>query len=161
MTTIATDGILICSDGRATSNSDAIQTNDAIKIVQFYGRIYAATGPECLLAPLAEWHNAGADPNSTPVRGEDGGWALLVIDDHYGEARMRLYDSEAPYPVVVGPPYVMGSGGRWAMGAMLAGVDARRAVEIACLKDVYSGGELHVVNIAEALGLQAVKEAAE
>jgi ATP-dependent protease HslVU (ClpYQ) peptidase subunit len=47
------------------------------------------------------------------------------------------------------PPHglVWGSGGAYAMGAMLAGANVRKAVEIAAIGDVNTGGEIHVYDI--------------
>lgn len=40
-------------------------------------------------------------------------------------------------------PYANGSGFELALGAMDAGVSARNAVEIACKRDIFSGGEIN------------------
>jgi ATP-dependent protease HslVU (ClpYQ) peptidase subunit len=40
--------------------------------------------------------------------------------------------------------HAIGSGGNAALGAFMAGVDAKKAVEIACQIDAGSGGQIHV-----------------
>lgn len=54
------------------------------------------------------------------------------------------------------PPFALGIGSDYAMGAILAGASAERAVEIACELDTHCGGEIVVMEIP-----QAQKEAAE
>jgi len=45
--------------------------------------------------------------------------------------------------------HAVGSGGPAAIGAMLAGADARQAAEIACQVDIGSGGEICVFELNE------------
>ena len=45
------------------------------------------------------------------------------------------------------PFYVIGSGWKWAMGALEAGASAKRAVEIAAKYDSNTGGEIEVLKL--------------
>lgn len=47
------------------------------------------------------------------------------------------------------PPYAMGSGFRYAMGAMAAGASARSAVDITTVLDAYTGGTVQSANMFE------------
>jgi ATP-dependent protease HslVU (ClpYQ) peptidase subunit len=49
--------------------------------------------------------------------------------------------------VEVGKPYAIGSGGSYAMGAMLAGATAKEAVKIAMKLDVDTGGKIKSMRV--------------
>ena len=156
MTTIAVTLTEIAADSRATRNHE-IASWQSQKIIVDNGVIYAVSGAEDMSEPARKWHAAGADPDKAPKCNAELGWLLLVIDRN----GMWVYDDKSPHPLKVIAPWTMGSGRDWAMGAMLAGASAKEAVEIACSRDVWSGPPVKVVNIAEALGLSQVREAAE
>ena len=61
---------------------------------------------------------------------------------------VMYFDSVYPNKVVA-DFYAIGSGNELALGAMAAGADARRAVEIAIMLDTSSGGEIHTMNVFE------------
>lgn len=151
MTVIACDGRQIASDGLMTYGRERAPQSIK-KITARNGRIIAAAGCR-LFDTLIEWIEEGADPNSVPKIEDEDSWMLLVIEP---DGRMRTYHSKAPYSAEAFPPFAMGCGAPYAMGAMLAGASARRAVEIACELDVYCGGEIVVFDLP-----CAQKEAAE
>jgi len=70
-----------------------------------------------------------------------------------------------PYLSGVDVPFAIGAGSDYALGAMDYGASPEEAVRGACRRNVFTGGEIQVVNIAAALGLQpqaaALAEAAE
>lgn len=160
MTTIAIDGVTIAADGLRTRGSE-ICGLDHRKLKVDSGAVYAFTGKAPMFGPMVEWHLKGAKPDDLP-KGADkdddsSSWTLIVIDgDGIGK-----YSSSCLYIERFDPPIAFGAGCDYALGAMLAGASARQAVEIACKVDVWSGGEIQIVNIAEAIGLQKVREAAE
>jgi hypothetical protein len=157
MTTIATDGIIIAADTQSVRGHNEIAPWRQEKIVRRHGRVYASSGSANIRDALIEWHNAGCNPKEIPVCSKEaGGWTLLVIDT----TGMHICNEDTPYPMTVTPPFTMGSGGDWAMGAMHAGSSPERAVEIACQLDVYSGTPVRAINIAEALGLQRLEAVA-
>lgn len=146
MTTIATDGKTIAADGQIVASGERLFL-DAKKIVVKHGRIYALAGVAAMLEPLIEWHNDGADPSCMPSA-KDNAWYLLVIDR---DRSVGYYTNECAYPTMMQYPTALGSGERFAMGAMLAGKSPREAVEIACKVDVNSGGTITEIDIALAL----------
>lgn len=149
MTTIAIDshGVHIAADGLINASGSRI-THNARKIRVDSGAIYALAGTTCLFEPLIKWHKAGADPANVPA-GLDSEWALLVVT----KDGAVLFSRDVPYPEQQYYPWTQGTGYRYAMGALKAGASAQRAVEIACEIDIHSGGEIQVVNIAQALGM--------
>ena len=158
MTTIAIDALgNIAADGRRTAGNEIIRY-DAEKIKVSHGRIYALTGCCSLLDALISWHHAGADASKMPTYKGDGGWYLIVFQAD----GMYTYSNDVPYSMgdEIKAPMAFGSGQNWAMGAMLAGKSAKEAVEIACKVDIYSGGQIKVMNIADTLAPK-LKEAAE
>jgi hypothetical protein len=155
MTIICTDGDTVASDSLVTFGNER-GVKDGVKMVVDDGRIYAASGLYCLPA-LVRWHKADADVRNLPVIEGDDAWALLVIEP----SGMTYYSKALPYPTPVAPPFALGTGCDFALGAMYAGGSPREAAEIACRLDIKCGGAIQVVNIAEALGLDKIREAAE
>lgn len=151
MTTIATDGATIAADGLVQSNG-IVATRSFRKIVVEDCVIYALAGTMCMLRPLIEWVKAGADPERAPKTAESD-WGCLLVIDGLGKEGARCYFSKAPYPDSVDFPFAIGSGREIALGAMKAGKTPRQALDIAADCDIYSGGEIQVVDIAQALGL--------
>ena len=156
MTVIAADGTHIVADGRTLFGHSEIGLEDTRKIVVRDRVIYAISGVGVLLEPLIAWHLSGATPSDAPACAGEA-WSFLVID----AAGPGYYCHQAPYRGRMNYPLTLGCGADYALGAMLAGADARRAVEIACSKDAKCGGEIQVIDIAEALGLSPMREAAE
>jgi hypothetical protein len=106
---------------------------------------------------MVAWHQAGAKPDDVPKAGGDAAWYLIVID-HNGIGK---FSNTCPYIERFDPPIAFGAGQDYAMGAMLAGASAERAVAIVASLCDHTGGEIQVVNIAEALGAAPILEAAE
>jgi ATP-dependent protease HslVU (ClpYQ) peptidase subunit len=147
MTTIATDGRTIAADGLVTAGIERIDTS-ARKIVRVDGLIYALCGRTSALRPLVRWHQDGADPDTVPKVG--GEWGLVVIDPNQPHA--HYYHNDALFPSFVPYPCAFGTGEQFARGAMLAGADPRRAVEIAAECDVNTGGTITHLDIGPAIG---------
>ncbi len=104
---------------------------------------------------MIKWHLEGALPENLPKAYDhkEEGWTLVVIGANGGVSK---YTSACPYVEEFEPPIAFGAGADYAMGAMLAGADAQRAVEIVCSLCNHSGGTIQVIDIFSAL-----KEAAE
>ena len=156
MTTIAIKDGFICADSLTTFGHER-SMQPAEKLVVGSSAVYAISGLASIGAELVKWHEAGADPKQMPVIGSGEKWALLVAK----REGVFLYQVDAPYPFQVRPPFGIGSGAEFAMGAMMAGASAERAVEIACRLSTNSGLPVQVINISEALGLEPIREAAE
>lgn len=157
MTTIATDGVTIAADGLRMWGSERRGT-DFQKIIMRHGRIYAFTGMAPMMDPMIGWHHEGANVDALPKMGTDAEWGCLIVIDRDGIAK---YSHGCPYIERFDPPIAFGAGADYAMGAMLAGVGPRRAVEVAASLCYHTGGTIAEVDIAGALGLSQIKEAAE
>ena len=159
MTTIAIDRYgTIAADGQRTWGDDIVSRTEQ-KIRIRYGRIYALTGTAAMFEALIEWHEKQkADPEQAPKCAGDNDWQLMVIER---PGIVLRYTNTCPYPEIFEPPVAFGAGLDLAKGAMLFGATAEQAVRLAIETTNHSGGEIQVVNIAEALGLDVVKEAAE
>lgn len=77
---------------------------------------------------MAEWYEAGADPKLWPKSQEGEDWARLVV---LSEGKVFEYENTPVRQPLIAPFMAWGSGADFAMGAMAAGCNAARAVEIA------------------------------
>lgn len=156
MTTIATDGKTIAADRRRVSGSRLVN-DSTIKIKVAHGRIYALTGVWAYFDAAIAWHHAGADPEKMPKTAKDDDWRLIVIER---DGSGKVFFSDTPCSENLTYPAAFGSGSDYALAMLDAGFDPAVAVRAAIKRDIHSGGEIQVINIAEALGEQ-IKEAAE
>lgn len=151
MTVIACDGRQIASDSLMCYGSERA-AQPGRKLLREFGRIFAIAG-SVIGKALVHWYMSGAHPDNAPRLGGDAHWQLLVVET---DGRMLFFTSAVPYAQPAKAPFTMGIGAAYAMGAMLAGASAKRAVEIACELEVYCGGEIVVFDMP-----QAQREAAE
>lgn len=157
MTTIAITATECAADGQRTYY-DQIRGRDFKKLRVSHGAIYAFTGLVPMLDVMVKWHVEGADPEKLPSghdKTEDG-WTLIVIQ----QRGICKYTSKCPYPEWFEPPMAFGAGQDYAMGAMLHGASAKEAIAIVSNLCNHTGGDIQVLNIADALATP-VKEAAE
>lgn len=155
MTTIATDGKTIAADGRSFLG-DVWHRDDKEKIFVEDGSIFAFAGDRPIRDAVVKWYKSGADASQIPPA-KNPTWTLMVVD----RRGITIIDSECPYPTEIVPPFAMGSGSIYAFGAMDAGCSPEEAVKAASRRDPYTGGEIQVINIAEALSACPIQEAAE
>ena len=135
MTTIVTDGKVMAADeamGNGCLHGLVVKLHRAKD-----GSILGATGEAFDYPGFLAWYDGGCEgkPNVTKdfeglILKADG--SILCVD---GEGR----SFEHPAPACVG------SGCRFAYGALDAGVDPERAVAIAIGRDAYSGGTAQVM----------------
>ena len=157
MTTIAIkDGIIAADSLMTFGNERSLRFTHKIAVRK--RAVCAVVGVGGLLDVLADWHDRGADPRDLPVIGSGEKWTLFVA---HRDGSACLYHADAPYPQWVNTPFGLGSGGDYALGAMDHGASAEEAVAIACRRDTASALPVQSVNVAEALGLTPVREAAE
>lgn len=141
MTTIAyKDGILV-SDRQATVGNSRKECG---KMWAVKGAVIAVAG--CLSDGLKfrDWWQNGMDDPDFAISDQT---SIIVVDLYTGE--VVEYDSNMVPMPVFGKAESWGSGCDYALGAMEAGTDAVRAVEIGMKFDVYSGIGLSVLNINE------------
>ena len=159
MTTIAIDKFgMIAADGLRTWGGDIVgRTEEKVRIR--HGRIYALTGTAGFFEPLIAWHGEHqANTEKMPKCEGEEAWTLIVIER---VGLVTKYTKTCPYPETFEPPVAFGAGIDLAKGAMLFGATAEQAVNLVCETTNHTGGRVLVYNIAEALGLQPVREAAE
>jgi ATP-dependent protease HslVU (ClpYQ) peptidase subunit len=160
MTTIATDGITIAADSLTTYGNERGR-RPAKKLhvrTRLDGtRIFAFSGAASMAIPVIEWFEAGAVAKDGVSGTDKEPWLMLVLDR---EGMFNVY-SGAPYVLPFDAPFAIGSGGDYALGAMMHGATAAESVGVAAKLDITTGGDVQVFNIAEALGLNKMAEAAE
>ena len=133
MTTVACDGKSLAADGMVTG-SDAVHMLSFPKARRLPdGSVFAWSG-QPNDGDAWERFLSGTDAE---IRASDGSEAIrLFLGGEiicYNEIG-RGYKQSAPCAT--------GSGVKFALAAMLAGAPSKRAVEIACELDVYSGGTI-------------------
>lgn len=149
MTTIATDGVTIAADGLSSIGGEVNGLSEQ-KIVIEGGLIYALSGTIALRAALIAWHQGGAKPADVPGM-QDADWTLLVI----GRNGLAYFTAKCAYPCKANAPFAIGSGADYASALMHAGFSPKNAIRLIIDKrlDVYTGGDIQVIDIKQALGL--------
>ena len=133
MTTIATDGKTIAAESRSIGSF--IVQGDVKKLYRLKdGRVAGTCGASWATEVFIQWMNGEGEK---PVI-EDGFGALVLGEE------VTFYCSKLS-PLIVKPPYAIGSGCEFAMGAMLAGKSPKEAVKIAIKLDEGSGGKITVM----------------
>lgn len=118
--------------------SDSQQTGsyvdriDVVKVHRIGGSLWGLAGAMAEGVAVLNWLN-GSDKPVNLKRFE-----ALQLN---AEGKVFHWD-ESLVPVEVGAPATAGSGGEYAMGAMMAGASPKKAVEIACELDTRSGGKI-------------------
>lgn len=141
MTVIATDGKTLAADTQ--QNGQYIDRLPARKLYRLQdGSLAGGAGLVASVRKLIRWLD-GLEKHPLDI---DDDTCVLVLTP---EGRVYYHDRRLE-PVEVGSPAAIGSGAPFAMGAMLAGADPKRAVEIAIELDTDSGGAVTV----ESLGPQ-------
>lgn len=137
MTTIATDGKSMAGDSRITARNEWV--GDTIKIHKAKdGRIFGCCGASADRVLFGAHING---ENAEPKLSDDFSALVLNADgtvDYY-------YDKLVPIRYLT--PMAIGSGGDFALGAMLAGKSPAEAVGIAALRDLSTGGDITTISI--------------
>lgn len=136
MTTIATDGLTVAADSRSM-RGDVIVSHHAVKLHrQDDGSVVGCSGrtPDC--ETFRAWlKDGGKRPKPT------GGFSALHVRV---DGSVWLF-TEVGEGCRVDVPAAIGSGAEFAVGAMLAGADPEKAVEVAGKRDPYTGGRTEVM----------------
>ena len=133
MTTIALDADAIAADSQLTLDESYRASARETKILKKGRKIYACAGTP-IISELIDWHEGKIKNDDLPACA----WELLV----YTGKEWRSYDSDFLSGIVAHPPYAIGSGAKFALGAMLAGATAVQAVNIASQLDIYTSGPI-------------------
>lgn len=146
MTTVVSDGVQIASDSQTTAGGE--RSGDFTKVVVDGHIVYCFAGPCYLFPLLIRWYQQGAFLEDRPSIEDDTTHSFWVIGDDPGpQAFANIH--KCPYPEPLTFPSAIGSGRKYALGALLAGADLATAVGIAAQLDVYTGGEIRVTDIPE------------
>lgn len=139
MTTIAYRNGVMAADTLITSGP--MRAGQCIKVGRAPdGTMGGCAGSLAASSELLAWLHAGAE--GSPPKTDDDVDGIVVRPD-----RSIFYWSGKVLSPVAAEFVAFGSGERYAMGAMAAGADAHRAVEVAIELDTASGGEITVVRL--------------
>lgn len=139
MTTIATDGRSMAADG-LVGCGDAITDTRFSKMRRLKdGRIAGVVGDAYDIGPALDWLDEGG---SLPDLSK--GTAMLVLAR---DGSVCSYDYRG-HCLPEAPRTALGSGMRFALGALDMGADPARAVAIAVGRDKSSGGTIQVETIS-------------
>jgi len=143
VTTIAYDGKTLAADRQM---GDWMNVGKIFKLKD--GRHIAGAGKNFdAIRRIVAWLAAGAKQNDRPdIQSEDAPDLLIV--DSKGACNWMTW----PYHeglVITEPFFAVGSGCEYALGALAAGANARRAVEIACRFDSGSGKGIDAVRVVK------------
>jgi ATP-dependent protease HslVU (ClpYQ) peptidase subunit len=142
MTTIASDGKTVAADGQASNGAELTSINN-VKITVLGDCVLGFEGLTALRPVAFDWWERGADPAEVTGAMKDQSWGLGV----FSSEGVRYFSNDCPYPSFYAYPFAMGTGESFAAGALLAGADSLRAVEVAVQKDIYTGGKITVLEI--------------
>ena len=133
MTTVATDGKSMAADGRMTSGSDQIMSEKVKKVVRIRDMLVGGAGCAYSLRAFQEYFMGKSDAEK-PKLHEDFHGIVLFEDGrvHSFNSEWQLIDEEVPMAI--------GTGGMLALAAMDCGKTPLEAVQLACTRDVFSGG---------------------
>lgn len=91
------------------------------------------------------WHKAKFDEEAVPDWTQGGDFVLLIIDKK-GE-RVRHLDTSGHVWEIHDDIVTAGSGGDYAHGALLAGVDVETALRAAAAKDIHTSEPFDIIRI--------------
>lgn len=135
MTTILADakkGVMVC-DSKATFGSEWFPIT---KVYRHEGELIGFAGTISEGMRWLDWYSNG---QRGKMPGIDNISTIILCDEG-----VRLVEPSGRFVAVEQGFYGVGTGAPAAMGAFMAGADARKAVEIACRIDAGSGGQIHV-----------------
>lgn len=157
MTSIAVkDGIMV-SDGRVTLG-DTVIKDDMVKVFCVNNHLVGGAGRARSISTFVHWLQKQTDYTIVsnevgdlvdlvpPVLEDDEGFSALVLTP---TKQVLLYDGNIPIDLGNDVYTSIGSGSVYCLAAMDAGASAEDAVKIAMKRDVYSGGEITVVQLEE------------
>ncbi len=137
MTTIATDGKTITSDSRVIG--DYIEQGNFPKLFRVGSEIIGICGSYGDGYAYVEWVRNGEKEDCKPK--------IQDFEAIRVSARGVLWVGKNLHPIKSPRIVAIGSGGSYAMGAMLAGASSRQAVAIAKKLDTGTGGKLVTMRI--------------
>lgn len=135
MTTIATDGKQMAAD--TLQVGEYIDQVESVKIFRIRGELVGIAGDYSEARHYLEWLHNGSKKESKPTFDKDADFEAI----HATEQGV-YHVTKNMYRVAIGKPAACGTGGTFAVAAMLAGATPTEAVEIAVRLDPYTGGKV-------------------
>ena len=157
MTTIAYRDGIMASEGKMTLG-DMIIKLDTEKVFWVNNHLVGVCGRARAINTFVSWLQKQTDyhiVNSEvgdlvdlipPVLEDDEGYTALVVTP---SRQVLMYEGNTPIDMGIDVPMSVGSGSCFALASMKTGASAEEAVKVACELDVYSGGEITVVQLEE------------
>lgn len=157
MTTIAYKNGIMSGDGRMSLGDMIIKDNTEKvfwvnnHLVGVCGRARAINTFVTWLQKMTDYHIVNQEVGELvdlvpPALEDDEGYSALVVTP---SRQVLMYEGNTPIDMGLDVPMSVGSGSCFALAAMKAGNSAEEAVKVACELDVYSGGEITVVQLEE------------
>jgi ATP-dependent protease HslVU (ClpYQ) peptidase subunit len=137
VTTIATDGRSMAGDTMMSAGNELVGFRQKVNRLPD-GRLFGASGKSADISLFGKWMRGEIE---RPALDDD--FSALVLAAN-GEL-FYLCNKLEPVEFIV--PNSIGSGSEYALGAMLAGATPARAVEIACMRDKGSGGDITTLEL--------------
>ena len=148
MTTIVFDGTTMSGDGRCTLG-DTILSEEIVKVHNINNRLVGFAGRYSSGLRFLDWFedfdNANDLQQQAPyvsvnipdLMAEDDFTALVA----YPDGTLMLFEGGSNF-YQIEAPYAIGSGADFALAALDCGMTSEEAVEIACKRNVLSGGTI-------------------
>lgn len=141
MTTIAFDSNTIAADTQLTSDSMKLFCRKIFRIPEKHW-IWCGAGNAHVEAAVLDYiRNGGPEPERKELKGFE---ALIY---NYQDKTIWFMDSSIHLQPVVDSLYTIGSGGKVARAAMLLGLPAKAAVELASEVDIYTNNIVDVYSL--------------
>ena len=139
MTTIAWDGRAMSADRQMTDRNTALQVvRSKLRRITYEGKpaLAAGAGTSVYIAAVIDWLAKGQPADSKPEMPTTPDSFTVIVATEAG--LFEYIDSLRP--LALGQiKWAIGTGSEFALGAMDAGASAKRAVQIACVRDINSG----------------------
>lgn len=145
MTIIAFDHRYVVADSMATQGTIR-NLRPAEKIIVRENVAFAMSGSVPLFEPMIDWYLSGHKPEGMPKLSDDDHHSTLFV---FRDGCATFYKTELPYGETYEPPMAWGVGADIAIGAIDAGANVRKAVEIAIAGSVWLGGPVQVIDLHE------------
>lgn len=136
MTTIAVNKTGMAADGRACLDSQ-IATERAVKLYEDEDYIYGGAGDYISMSEAIGFLTGRISEDEVPETEED--FNLVRLDKKTGKIS---FTNKTLVWLEIDPPFAIGSGAGFAIGAMASGKSPKEAVKIACKFDAASGGKI-------------------
>lgn len=134
MTVIAWDGTTLAADKRAVEGG---MPQTVSKLSRHEDTLIAIAGCYSRGVQLSRWFTSGARAEDFPALADEERYAKLLVFRRTGP--VHEFDRASDPCVIDDARVAFGTGGAAAMAALILGCDARKAVEIACMVDVFCG----------------------